>query len=477
MLARNKFSRITGILSQIGAPCDEKSQIPIASALVSESFLSPPSSGDYGFRKVPAKLKKRVGLFGVTVMGVGLIVGAGIYSVIGVAAGHAAESLWLSFLLASGVALLTGLSYCELATMFPSVGAEYIYLRSTFPKAKLPAFALGVLLILAGIATASTVALAFGGYLRAFIDLPPPITAAGVLTLAALVNSRGVSASLRANLVFTAIEVCGLLAVISLGFSGEIAPIAQPSFQISSGTWIATSLIFFVYLGFEEITHLVEETHHPSRNVPLAILVSLAVTTVLYLATALAVIRLLPMGELAASSFPLAAAVSRAGATWASALSVIALFSTANTVLITQLTISRMIYSMAREGDLPVALARVSLRSHSPWSAELLAWAIAVAFLFLGPLEELASLSSLTALLGFSVVNATLILLRYRKPKASRPFRVPGSIGRLPVIPTLALLFTVALLLAFPLRIHAIALALSALATLAYLLGGASRRA
>src|SRR5688500_7391843 len=163
------------------------------------------------------KLARRLGLPSLTFYGIGLIVGAGIYSVIGAAAGVAGEGLWLSFAIGSVIALLTGLSYAELATMHPEAGAEFVYLREAFPRHRWAAFAVGTVLTIAVAATASTVAVAFAGYLGMFVPVPLLAAAIGVLTVVMLINIAGIAPSSWINIVFTLIEIAGLLLVISLG--------------------------------------------------------------------------------------------------------------------------------------------------------------------------------------------------------------------------------------------------------------------
>jgi amino acid transporter len=385
---------------------------------------------------------------------VGVIVGAGIYSVIGSAAGLAGEGLWLSFVLAAGVALLTGLSYAEMATSFPHAGAEYIYVRRAFPQSKFLSFAIGLLILIGGAATAATVAVAFGGYLQTFLDLPIAWSAFALLAACSLLNVWGLRESSWVNVVFTCIELSGLALVIAAGFShGNVTtPLAAP---IQSGLFPAAAVLFFVFLGFEEIANLAEEIHDPHRNLPRAIFLSIGITTVLYVLVSLAVVMLASPSELAASAAPLTVAIERVWPAAGAFLSAIALFATANTVLITLIATSRLAFSLARDNELPAIFARVSRSRQSPWVGALLAFAMSAALLPIGDLKVLAELSSFVALLAFLAVNLTLVVLRFRLPDHKRPFRVPIAVGRLPVVPLLAMATILFLLANFDREVYA----------------------
>lgn len=423
-------------------------------------------------------LKPVLGPLQLIFYSVGVIVGAGVYSVIGTAAGLAQYSLWLSFAVAAGVAALTAVSYAEMATSFPKAGAEYIYVRQAWPKADWLAFGVGAVILIGGAATATTVAVAFGGYLRAFVDVPVALSAAGLLVACTAINIIGMRESSWANMLFTSIEVAGLVLVVAAGFASE--PAAQPApADAAPAVMAAAALLFFVYLGFEEVANMVEEVHRPARDIPLALFVSMAVTTLLYVLVAWAVVRMASPATLAASEAPLAAAIDNVWPNAGKLLSAIALFATANTVLITLIAASRLAFSMARDGEIHAVLAKVLPLRQTPWVAAILAFVMAVVLLPIGSLKILAELSSFAALVAFIVVNLVLIVLRYRLPQHHRPFRVPGAVGRLPLLPVIAIGAIVALLTNFEWQIYAaggIALALSAIAFGARQLFRARRR-
>ncbi|MBC7537940.1 MAG: amino acid permease [Bacteriovorax sp.] len=401
--------------------------------------------------------KQLLNLFSLCIFGVGIIIGAGIYAILGAAVSHAGSSLWISFVLASMVAIFSGISYCELATLYPKAGAEYVYLKKAYPENQWPSFLLGFVLIIAGCATATTVAVGFGGYLQEFVEIPKILSALILMILVTVINLIGIQSSSKVNILFTLIEVLGLFIVIWFGFTTD-KPIITPNFKITAGTFSAASLIFFVYLGFEDIANLAEETQNPQKNIPRAILICLTVTTILYIAVAIAVIQLATSETLSKSVVPLAAALTHAAPKWVKVLSSIALFSTANTVLITMLAVSRMVLGISRGGDLPRILAKTFRDNKIPLNASIFTLIFTAFFLLISGLEELANVSSLCALFGFLAVNWAVIVLRYKNPNLERPFRSPVNIGKFPVIAGFGCLSVLVLLTQFKIKIYLIAL-------------------
>ncbi len=421
-------------------------------------------------------LKPVLGPVQLVFYSVGVIVGAGVYSVIGSAAGLAQQNLWMSFAAGAGVAFLTAMSYAEMATAYPEAGAEYIYIRRAWPKADWLAFGIGVVMLIGGAATAATVAMAFGGYLRVFVDVPEAWSALALLVACTVFNIWGMRESSAVNIVFTSIEVGGLLLIIAAGLAREVAPPPPPAVEAQPAVLAAAALLFFVYLGFEEVANMVEEVRNPARDIPLALFLSMAITTVLYVLVALAVVHMATPAELAASGAPLATAIGRVWPNSGNVLSAIALFATANTVLITVIASSRLTFSMARDGEIHGVFAGLLKRRQTPWVAAILSLAMAAALLPVGSVKVLAEMSSFAALVAFLTVNLVLIALRYSRPHHARPFRVPGTIGRMPVLPVLAIGSIGILLVHFDWQIYAAGAVALAMTALVYLLRQLARR-
>ena len=385
------------------------------------------------------KLRRSLGLLACTLMGVGVILGAGIYALVGKAAALGGDAVWMSFLGAALFSGLTGLSYAELASFIPRAGGEYHYVQRAFGE--LPAFLVSWLL-LGGLAlVSSTVALGFAGYFTALVGTPVVPLAVGVIVAVTALLVYGIRQSAWFAGICTAIEVLGLCIVIFLGipYLGEVDLVEMP--HGAGGLVAAAALIFFAYIGFEEIVQLSEEARDPTRTIPRALLLSILVTTVLYVLVAIAAVSIVGWERLGSSDSPLADVVAVGIGPRASvAMAVIALFSTANTVLVMLLSAARLTWGMADDGALPAVLARVHPKRQTPWVATIGVAGFAAIFVVgLKRIDVVANVSNFALFTAFIFINAALIALRFREPDTPRPFRVPGSIGRVPVIPLLAI--------------------------------------
>jgi APA family basic amino acid/polyamine antiporter len=390
-------------------------------------------------------LRRELGLTAVTLSGIGIILGAGIYALIGTAAGKAGNAVWLSFAVAAGVAFCTALSYAELASMFPRSAAEYEYTNRSFGPS--PAFVIGWLIIFSGILGAATVALGFAGYFSALTGASLiPVGIVLVILLSAVLLA-GIRESAAVAGVFTLIETVGLLAVVVAGlpFLGTVDYLEMPAGI--GGVVSAAALVFFAFLGFEEMVKFSEEAKNPERTIPRALIIALVSCTVLYIFVAVSAVSVVGWEALSQSPAPFSLVAAAAwGADGALALSVIALFATANTVLLMLYAASRILYGMAHSGALPALLARVHPGRQTPWAAVLLAGIGAILALFAGNIGFVAGVTNFVVFVTFMVINLTVILLRYRDPGRHRPFRPPGTVGRMPVFPVLGLISCVFLL-------------------------------
>ncbi len=388
------------------------------------------------------KLERSLSLWEVTLMSVGIILGAGIYVLIGKAAGLAGDAVWLSFIIAAIVASFTGLSYAELSSRFPDAGAEYVYVQRSFGRR--PAWLIGWLIIAGSVIGGATVAIGFANYFAGLFGTAVIPVAFGALLVCGVIVFAGIQETAFFTIAITLIETAGLIIIMAIGLPkfGEPADYVQMAHGIE-GILKAGVLIFFSYLGFESIARLAEETEEPRKNIPKAIVLSIAITTIIYILVGIAAVSVLPAEELATSGSPLADIAE----TWLGQksfwlLSLIALFSTFNTVLVMLLSASRMVYGIADERALPDVFCRVSSKTRTPWAATLAVTAGAMLFLALGDVEMVANLTNFTVFAVFIAVNAALIYFRFNRP-AREGFRVPGSIGRLPIIPVLGILASI----------------------------------
>ncbi len=401
-----------------------------------------------------SELRRALTFWQATMFGIGLILGAGIYVVIGRTAAYAGDAVWLSVLVAGLVAFLTGLSYAELAGMYPRASSSYFYVRRAMPGREDLAFLVGWMIFFEAASGAATAAVGFAKY---FLELVPQLRGAGgvgvtitsvaLIAIMSLVNWWGIRESSALNVAFTLVELSGLVMVVVAGFAlGTAAPnyASLPPggvLDILRGA----ALIFFAYVGFELMATTSEETVEARVVMPRAILAALGVCGVIYLLVALAVVRLIPGDELAAAEAPLAAAVERAVGTggWY-LLATIALFATSNTVLGFLVSSSRMAYGMSADGMLHRALSAVHPKRRTPHNAVALAGGVAAFEIVAASLsggaviDVVAKSSNLGCLIAFIFVNASVVLLRLRRPQAERPFKIPVSVAGVPVAPVLA---------------------------------------
>ncbi|MDX1533205.1 MAG: amino acid permease, partial [Nitrosopumilaceae archaeon] len=384
-----------------------------------------------------SELKRHMGLFQLTMYGVGLILGAGIYVLIGEAAGFAGNSMWISFGLGAVVAIFAGLSYSELAALFPKAAAEYVFVKNAF-KSDFIGFLIGWLTAITSMIVGATVALGFGGYFKQFLDLPIVVTAVLLLAGLSFVNYIGIKQSAWMNTIFALVTIAGLAIIIGLGIFFE-SPDSINYFEAPNGITgivLAFVLIFFAFIGFEDMANVAEEVRRPQKTIPRAIILSVVITGVIYILVALSSVKILNWQELGSSAAPLADVATRGlGIGGGITLSAIALFATASTVLITLVAGARILYGMAKDGSLPSLLSKVHSKTGTPWIAVIGIFIASLAFAFVGDIVIVANIVVFAVIITFAMVNLAVILLRYVQPDLERPFRVPLNIGKFPILP------------------------------------------
>ncbi len=393
------------------------------------------------------KLRKDLGLVGATFAGVGIILGAGIYALIGEAAGIAGNSVWLSFLIGAFIAAFTGLSYAELSSMFPKDAGEFLYAEKAFNEniGWLVAF----LVIFEGVVATAAVSLGFAGYFSRlvsdWVSLPLAVFALGCILVFSLVNYRGIRETKYLNIFLTIIEALGLFLIIFLGlkFIGKVDYIAMPPAGVT-GILSGAALIFFAFIGFEAIVKLAEETKNARKTIPKALILSIIITTIIYVLVAIASVSILGWERLSQSTAPLAdVAAAVMGSNAFLLLAVIALFSTANTVLMILVTTSRMLYGIAQRYKRIKIFSIVHKVRRTPWMAVIFIMALAMCFAMLQDIRFVAEVTNFAIFATFAIINAAVIKLRYKQPRSRRVFRIPGTIGKFPVLPAIGLVTSV----------------------------------
>jgi len=421
-----------------------------------------------------SELKRRMSLFQLTMYGVGLILGAGIYVLIGEAAGFAGDSVWVAFVLGSIVALFAGFSYAELSSLFPKAAAEYVFIKNAF-KNNFFAFVIGWLTAITSIITAATVALGFGGYFAEFFDIPIIISAIGLLGILSIVNFVGIRESSWTNTIFTIIEAAGLILIIVIGFTiSNPEPVDYTDSPTGfSGIAIAFVLIFFAFIGFEDMANVAEEVKKPRKTLPRAIILSVLISGILYILVSLAVVRVVPWEELANSGAPMAFVAERGlGSEAHILLSAIALFAITNTVLITLVAGSRIFYGMAKEKVFPPILEKIHFKTKTPWIAVFVIMVTAVAFTFFGDIVIVANITVFAIVITFGAVNLAVIVMRYTEPELERKFKVPINIGKFPILPLFGLGISVYMAFQFEIEVILVGLGIIGIGIIFYVFYG-----
>ena len=383
------------------------------------------------------RLNRSLSLPLVTLYGLGNIVGAGIYVLIGKVAGFAGASTTLAFLIAMATATVTALSYMELAGRYPVSASVSVYLHRAFGK-RLLSTAVGLAMAGGGIASAAALAQGFGGYLSSFVAVSPLVAGVGLLVVLGATAVKGIGESATAAAILTGVEVLGLLLVVWFGRKafGQIdvqrVLAIDPAVGIS-GVVAGAFLAFYAFIGFEDMVNVAEETRNPSRTMPLAILFALLGSTVLYLLVVLVSTTLVSPADLAASAAPLTLVFERSGAGHVVLLSLIGMTAAMNGVIVQIIMASRILYGLADEGWIHRRFATVHGTFQTPVTATLVVLAAMIVATVLLPLVSLAQLTSLLVLTIFTLVNASLIVIKRRGDAHSGYIVVPMVIPYLGV--------------------------------------------
>jgi basic amino acid/polyamine antiporter, APA family len=419
-------------------------------------------------------LRRTLGALNLTLLGIGAIIGAGIFVLTGnAAAQYAGPGIILSFCLAGLGCLFAGLCYAEFASMIPIAGSAYTYGYATLGE--LLAWIIGWDLILEYLFAASTVAVGWSGYFTSFlrdfmgINIPAalsnaPFTVQGTHTIVStghIINLPaiflvvvlstllviGIKESARFNNVIVFIKVAIVILVIAFGFAfvnkanwTPLIPANTGEFGHFgwSGVLRGSAVIFFAYIGFDAVSTAAQEAKNPQRDLPIGILASLAICTVLYILMSLVLTGVAHYSELNVPD-PVYVAISKAGPGLAWLRPIVALgaiMGLASVVLVMLLGQPRIFFSMSRDGLLPPMFSAVHPKFRTPWLATIITGTVAAAIAGFFPIDLLGQLVSIGTLFAFVIVSAGIIVLRYRSPDLHRPFKTP----LVPIVPGLAIL-------------------------------------
>jgi APA family basic amino acid/polyamine antiporter len=391
-------------------------------------------------------LKRTLNLTEVVFFASGVILGAGIYTIIGKAAGVSGNMLWLSFSIAAFTAFLSICAYAELISIFPSSGGEFTFVKKTV-GIKL-AFVVGAMVALSGIISAATISLGFAGYLTELVDFPQKITAILIIIIILGINVLGIRQSSKVNILFTILETLGLLFVIFTAAPalGEVNYFELPDDNIH-GILAGAAVCFFAFTGFEDTIKLAEETKQPEKNIPRGLFISAAIVSFIYLCVAITVVSMIPFNELAESDSPLSVVIeSRFGKTGSIIIAIVALFSTSNSLLSNMLGSSRVIYNFGKESKKLKFLSKILPGRKTPAIALLVAASVCIAFSLIGDVKQVALLTNFFMFLTFLIINITVIYLRVKQKSLKRPFKIPVNINNIPVASMIAILFLIVMI-------------------------------
>ncbi len=439
-------------------------------------------------------LKRALGPINLVTLGIGAIIGAGIFVLTGqAAANYAGPAIVYSFILAGLACAFAGLCYAEFAAMIPIAGSAYTYGYATLGE--LFAWIIGWDLILEYLFAASTVAVGWSGYVVSFlrdvgINIPAEFTSApythvappdaglnvwrlfteGWTATGAVLNVPamfivavitilliiGISESASFNNVVVVIKLTVVLLFIAFGMAYINRENWEPFVPAPTGPghfgWDGilrgAGVIFFAYIGFDAVSTAAQETKNPQRDMPIGILGSLAICTVLYIAVALVLTGIVNYTKLNVPD-PIAVGINEAGPALAWLRPVVkigAIAGLSSVILVMLLGQPRIFYTMSKDGLLPPVFSAVHPKFRTPWLASAVTGALAMAFAGLLPIGLLGELVSIGTLLAFAIVCAGVLVLRYTDPERPRPFRTP----LVPIVPVLGILACVYLMLGLP---------------------------
>ncbi len=378
-------------------------------------------------------LKRSLTLPLVTLYGLGVTIGAGIYVLVGVTAGRAGMSAPLAFIAAAFVMSFSAASYSELSGRLPVSAGEAAFVDRAFSRAWL-SLAAGLGIVAAGVVSAAAICVGSVGYVQQFVPLPAHILIPLIVVLMTAIAAVGIMESVGLAAILTALEILGLIAVIAGGFHTQPDMLVRiPEVVEGAGNWAmwagvlsAGVIAFFAFIGFEDIVNVAEEVIEPERTMPWAIGLTLVISTILYVLVAYVAVMSVPIETLAASTAPLSLLFSEVTAFPALLIAAIASLATLNGVIVQEVMASRVLYGLSNLGHLPGWLAHVHGWTRTPLKATLLIGATILVLAMAVPLEALAEWTSRVTLSVFALVNGALIRIKQSEPELpAGVFRVP----------------------------------------------------
>ncbi len=367
-------------------------------------------------------LERSLSLLQATLYGLGVTIGAGIYVLVGEATARAGMHAPLAFLLAAALMALSAASFAELAGRLPVAAGEAAYVREAFRSDKMAA-GVGLLVVAIAIVAAAAISLGSAGYIGVFLALPEPVLVTGVVVAMGAIAAWGINASVSFAGAMTVIEIGGLVMLVLVGMAMEPdlvrrLPEALPPLtdgRALTGIVGTALLAVFAFIGFEGLANVAEEVRDPKRTLPRAIFLTLTIATVLYVLVVWVALVSVGQAELAQSKAPLAVVFERLTGASPRTMSAIAIVATLNGIIVQIIMSSRVLYGLARQGNLPAGLGTVSKVTRTPLVATALTSALVLLLALLLPLQHLADLTARLTLVVFALVNLSLIRIKARE--------------------------------------------------------------
>ena len=376
------------------------------------------------------KLRRSLSLLMVTFYGLGTIIGAGIYVLVGKVASEAGQFAPAAFLVAALLAAFTAFSYAELVARYPRSAGEAVYVQSAFNWPLLSRL-VGFLIVVVGIVSTATLANGFVGYLDRFIELPAWLTISVLIIGLGMLAGWGINQSVGFAALLTVVEIIGL-AIVLWAARGVIPDLPQhfgtllpsPDALVWQGVLLGAFVAFYAFIGFEDMVNVAEEVKDPSRTLPTAIVITLIITTVLYVLVTMTAVAGLPLQQLANSEAPLADMYTHFSGQPATVIVIIGLLSVLNGILVQIIMATRVLYGMSSQGWLHSWFSRIHLGTKTPLNATLVVIIVTLILAISLPLLTLAKLTSFVTLIVFTLMNISLWRVKVID-KSYRGFNIP----------------------------------------------------
>ena len=395
------------------------------------------------------KYNKLLNIYDVTLATAGYVIGAGIYTLLGVASKYSKDYTWISVILSGILAICTGLSYSELSSMYTNNSGNYIFIREAFgnswAKASIYIFLIGQLLI------QTSVSIGLGEHVNTFIPVHPKLISAILIIIFSYMNYSGIRKSINYNNFATILEIGGLILISFIGFMNNTNNISYNNNynynNIQKNIYpilVGATILNFAYTGYDGAIQLSEETIDPGKTIPKGMINGILLAVILYTFVAFSATKSIGWKQLSQSKTPIADIASNiVGSKTGYFMIFIALISMSNTLLMGNITASRFIQSVSKYVKVPLNLDKIDEKTKTPINSIIIFTAISVIALIIGDLEKITTYSNIATIIIFIFVNLAVIKLRRIEPEKKRQFKIPLNIYDIPITSVIGLILCI----------------------------------